>query len=198
MKAPNLVIDYDRLRQINEDFIAWLYFPALDISYPVVQEDETNEYLKKTYGGQTNRAGAIYMDNVSDPSFNGLTDFIFGHNMANETMFGKLRNLNKDDGGSLIAEKPYIFIYTEERIIAYEIFAFFKTDVRSDVYNKVETDADYEKFLRIVLNYNQYEEARIMDFSQRPEILTLSTCSGSAGTKQRFLVCTMKLREWEP
>lgn len=196
-KYPNLVIDFERLMQINDDFIGWLYFPALDISYPVVQEDVADEYLRKTYGGKKNKAGAIYMDILSDGGFDGLTDFIFGHNMANGTMFGTLKNLGRSDGAKLIEENPYLFIYTEEKVIGYRVFAYFKTDVRSDVYNEVETEADYEKFLKIVRGYNMYEDMPTLDFSEKPEILTLSTCSGSAGTKQRFLVSTVKLVEWE-
>ena len=33
---PNLQIDFANLKKTNPDFRGWLYFPALDISYPVV------------------------------------------------------------------------------------------------------------------------------------------------------------------
>ncbi|MDE6127672.1 MAG: hypothetical protein K2G16_00575, partial [Lachnospiraceae bacterium] len=34
---PPLEIDMDALKEMYEDFRGWLYFPALDISYPIVQ-----------------------------------------------------------------------------------------------------------------------------------------------------------------
>lgn len=34
---PELQIDFAELIRTNPDFRGWLYFPALDISYPVVQ-----------------------------------------------------------------------------------------------------------------------------------------------------------------
>ena len=33
---PLIQIDFEGLKKINPDFVAWIYFPALDISYPEV------------------------------------------------------------------------------------------------------------------------------------------------------------------
>ncbi len=46
---PPLTIDMDALMEMNEDFRGWLYFPALDISYPIVQGEDNNYYLKHSF-----------------------------------------------------------------------------------------------------------------------------------------------------
>ena len=40
-------IDWDRLKKINPDIIAWIRVPGTKIDYPVLQCSEWNEYLHK-------------------------------------------------------------------------------------------------------------------------------------------------------
>ena len=46
---PDLQIDFANLKKTNPDFRGWLYFPALDISYPVVQGEDNTYYLKHSF-----------------------------------------------------------------------------------------------------------------------------------------------------
>ena len=48
---PELQIDFAELIRTNPDFRGWLYFPALDISYPVVQGEDNDYYLKHSFEG---------------------------------------------------------------------------------------------------------------------------------------------------
>ena len=45
-------IDWDRLKKINPDIIAWIRVPGTKIDYPVLQCSEWNEYLHKNYKGE--------------------------------------------------------------------------------------------------------------------------------------------------
>ena len=53
-------MDFDALRQINPDVVAWIRFdePAV-INYPVVQGSDNSEYLSKTFKGYDNTVGTI-------------------------------------------------------------------------------------------------------------------------------------------
>ena len=45
---PVLNINFGKLEEINPDVTAWIYFPCLEISYPVLQESssyKSNEHL---------------------------------------------------------------------------------------------------------------------------------------------------------
>ena len=56
---PPLELDMALLNELNSDFRGWLYFPLLEISYPVVQGEDNSFYLKHLPDGQANAAGSI-------------------------------------------------------------------------------------------------------------------------------------------
>ena len=39
---PPLAIDMEMLKGMNDDFRGWLYFPAVEVSYPVVQGEDND------------------------------------------------------------------------------------------------------------------------------------------------------------
>ena len=195
-RYPSLELDYEALEEINGDFIGWIYFPALEISYPIVRENTIDEYLHKTFEGTSNNSGAIFMDLLSNAEFNGFSDFIFGHNMRNGSMFGRLNDLLKDGGAQLIDEEPYLYVYTEKKVIRYEIFAYYQSTAGSTAYDEVRDAEDYTRVVDFIRENNQYANAPQPDFALRPEILTLSTCSGPTGGNVRLLVSSVKKQEW--
>ena len=90
---PDLQIDFANLKKTNPDFRGWLYFPALDISYPVVQGEDNNYYLKHSFEGESVNAGCIFMDCEASADWSDRNTFVFGHNMRDESMFGSFKNL---------------------------------------------------------------------------------------------------------
>ena len=189
---PLLQIDFDRLKSINDDVVAWIYFPTLDISYPVVHENEIDEYLYVTFDGTSNKSGSIFEDVLSDPEFRGMHDIVFGHNMKNGTMFGSLKKLYQGEGDELLSTNPYVYIYTEEYVFQYRVFGYYLTKVGSEAYKVVKTDDTYDEFLEYIQYHSAYKRPDDADFSIRPGILTLSTCSGTSGSGNRFVVHTYK------
>ena len=45
----DLTVDWDALRAVNPDIVAWVYVPDSPINYPVVQGDDNEEYLHKAF-----------------------------------------------------------------------------------------------------------------------------------------------------
>ena len=41
----DLVVDWDALREINPDIVAWVYMPGTVINYPVAHKDGDSEYV---------------------------------------------------------------------------------------------------------------------------------------------------------
>ncbi len=68
-KSPYLEINYAGLKEKNSDFVCWLDIPGTNISYPVVQSTNNNEYLHKTFEGQYVYAGALFMDYRNNSDF---------------------------------------------------------------------------------------------------------------------------------
>jgi len=185
---PHFQIDYGALSGVNADFTAVLHVPALSITYPVVKSKDNEEYLHRTFEGKANFAGSIFLDANAKGSYDHKNTFIFGHNMKNGTMFGKLKYFLRDD--QLANSNPYVFLCRPEGITRYRIFSYYLTTVESPIYNDFEGDKGYDQYLSLIQrlsSYRNYPKDSI-DFSQRPDIITLSTCSGPSGGNQRFIV----------
>lgn len=193
---PVLNIDYAQLKSINPDFTAWLYFPYFDLNYPVVHETEIDQYLNKTFDGTPNRAGCLFTDILSSPDFTGFHDIIFGHNMRNGSMFGRLKKLRQIDDRENLKLNPYIYVYTESAVYQYQIFAFYITTVGSDAYSVVTNDDEYDSFLNYIYSQSLFSKPEGLDLSAHPSILTLSTCSGSSGSGRRFVIHAAKVNAW--
>ena len=185
---PKFQIDYDALTKINSDFSAVIYIPALGINYPVVRSKDNEDYLHRTFEGKNNFAGAIFLDYNANGNYDQSNTFIFGHNMKNGSMFGKLKYFLKEEG--LVNTNPYIFLCRPDGIYRYRIFSYYLTTTSSEIYNDFVGEDGYDSYISLVKRLSSYKDypEETLDFSTRPNLLTLSTCSGPAGGQQRFIV----------
>ncbi len=92
--AERAKIDFDKLYEINKDIKGWLKIEALGISYPIAQYTDNQYYLKKDIYKQNSISGSIYLD-YRNNGFEDINTVIYGHNMKNDTMFGKLDEILK-------------------------------------------------------------------------------------------------------
>lgn len=172
---PDLDIDFAALEQVNPDFVGILYIPALDLRYPVVHSKDNQEYLKKTYDGIPNSAGAIFLDYLANADMEDKNTFIFGHNMRNQSMFGSLKRFVNEE--ELAATDPYVYFYTSDCVRKYEIFAYYFSYVGSDAYQNFTGEEGYDEYVRKAMENTLFLNQEV-DLSVRPNILSLSTCSG--------------------
>lgn len=181
---PDLQLDIEALEAMNEDFVGWLYFPALDISYPVVQGEDNSYYLKHAFDGEKLNAGCIFMDYGASGDWSDRNTFVFGHSMRDGSMFGAFNQLIDDT--TLCKEQPYFYIYTKDWVYTYEIFSYYKTKSSSDRYMTFETDETYDSYTEWAFENSLFTSRA--DLSDRPNIVSMSTCYGSAGTSRRILL----------
>ena len=89
-------VDWDALRAINSDVVGWIYMPGTGINYPIAwREGDDDYYLKHNFNGVTSAQfgaeyGCIMLSGVNQPDFSDTVNIIYGHNMANGTMFAPL------------------------------------------------------------------------------------------------------------
>lgn len=184
---PELDIDFESLKAINPQVVAWLYVGAVDISYPVVQdpEDDKNEYyLHHTLEGKENSSGCIFMDWEVDPNLTSWNTFIYGHNMKNGTMFGSLKKFISNH--KLYDKDPYIYLFREEGIYRYKIYAYYLDTPDSKMYYTCDTLKEYRAYIRTALEMSAYDCNT--PTSEDDNSVTLVTCSGSGAGKKRFFV----------
>ena len=104
-------IDFEALRKINPDIVAWLTIPGTVIDYPVVQTDDNETYLKKDFEGNASSAGAIYLDCDSDSDLKGMHSVLYGHHMRNGSMFADIVKFKKED---FFQENREVILYLPE------------------------------------------------------------------------------------
>ena len=181
---PPLAIDMDTLKEMNGDFRGWFYFPAVEVSYPVVQGEDNEYYLKHSFEDEKSNSGSIFMDCGASPDWSDRNTFVFGHNMRDGSMFGTFKKLVDDS--SLLDANPRFYIYTEDKVYTYEIFSYYMARKDSNRYMVFSSDENYDKYTGWAVENSNY--AFDVDLSGRPNIVSLSTCYGSAGTSRRLLI----------
>ncbi len=174
---PYLNVDHEGLLKINPDYKGWLYFPLLDISYPVVYGDEAQSYLNKTFDGTPSKSGAIYIDAWSNPDLKDMTTLIYGHNMRNGSMFGSLKRIRNEEG--LVDQDPYFYYYTPTIAYKCHIFVYYLENANGMTYKYPTDNRTYDQYMDYILEKNEYADGpNNVDVAHRPRILSLSTCSG--------------------
>lgn len=104
-------IDFEGLGAVNSDIVAWIEIPGTDISYPVVQAEDNEKYLKRDFEGGASAAGTIFLDCDSDSDLMGLHSIFYGHHMKNKTMFAQIVKFKEE---TFFKENREVILYTPE------------------------------------------------------------------------------------
>jgi sortase B len=100
------------------------------------------------------------------------------------------RTLHYFEDASFFAEHPYIYIYTEDKNLVYEVFLAYETD-NSHILNTNDfsTETGYAAYLTKIMSNPDEEKNYRNDVrvTTSDRIITLSTC-GSSGSSRRYLV----------
>ncbi len=175
-----LDIDFDKLKEINEDFAAWIYYEPLGINYPVVRGNDNEHYTHYTFENEQNSSGAIFMDFLNRTDLSDYNTIIYGHNMRNGTMFGSLKKLMNDT--SIVKENPYFYVFTREKVYMYEIASLYITDENSDTYNLINSEEDQKEYIDYIGRVSSWSWEK--DIQVQDKIMTLSTCHGLHSTNR--------------
>lgn len=168
-------VDFESLRLINPDTVAWLKVENTNIEYPVVQSDDNEFYLSHSFDQSENGAGWIFADwsNTLDGEDKNLV--IYGHNRKDNSLFGSLSAVLSKEWCE-DENNRYITLITDSEYAFYEVFSVYSVPVE-DYYitTSFSDDAAFRDFLATILNRSEYDFG--LNLSTDDKILTLSTCS---------------------
>lgn len=181
---PDISVDFESLKSVNPNTVGWLYVGATDISYPIVQGTDNEEYLHVTFEGTNNAAGSIFMDYEVNKDLTSYNTFIYGHNMKNMSMFGSLKKILWDD--SLRVNNPYIYVFLPGYIYRYEIFSYYLDSVDSKMYWTCDSKEEYTTYINTALSMSQVDCG--VEATDDENIVTLVTCSGTGSNKKRMFL----------
>ena len=175
-------IDFTQLLSVNSDIVGWLRIRALDISYPVVQGKDNDYYLHRTFEKTDNFAGCLFVNSYNMGDFTDQNTIIYGHNMKNGSMFGKLKNFSDPE---VFKKSRYFWIFTPDVIYQYRIFSASVVDKTGLTYQISFTDDEFDQFISRAYSYSVVDNQGVT-VTKEDRIVTLSTCTGDDST--RFVV----------
>lgn len=178
--------DVATLAEINPDFVGVISVPAVDTMYPVVQGEDNERYLHEDFGDNASVNGCIFLDAAASHDMSDENTFVFGHNMRNGDMFGKLKYFAW--APETVSEDPFVYLYGEDVVYKYHIFAVRTVDANNDIYYGMDYVGGYDKYLSVVTDGNLINEEIGDALASHPHLLTLSTCYGESGSGQRLIV----------
>lgn len=174
-----MTVDWDALRAINPQVVAWVYVPGTRISYPVCwAKGDNQKYLDMNFDGNQGvftGSGTIFLDGEAKPDFSCSINFLFGHHMNDGSMFACLSDF-ADEG--TFEKSRSVFLLTPSCNYEFRTFALVRT-VGSDtlVAHSFADEADR-------VSYVSDKESRSMvtpsegfpDAKATGKLIALSTC----------------------
>lgn len=166
-------IDFEGLCEINAQTVGWIYCPDTTISFPVVQGEDNDYYLKHMFNGKANPDGSIFLDSANASDFSDSHSIIYGHHMNSGAMFAPLLEYKKQE---FYEEHPQMFLMSPDGDYTVEIFAGYVADVAADAWDiDFSTEEEYGEWIEQSASKSWISTGILPDSSDR--ILTLSTCS---------------------
>lgn len=182
---------FSTLQEINKDTIGWLTVNNTRIDYPVVQAKDNDYYLRRDYYQNKNRHGWIFMDYRNNPDELNENTIIYGHNLANQTMFGTLRYALNSYWYKKSANQIITFNTPNENM-KFQIFSIYTIPTTNDYLDITfpTTDA-YQSYIDLVKGRSIYDFN--IEVTTDDKILTLSTCAN--GNDKRLVIHAKLIKE---
>lgn len=186
-------IDWGALKAQSEDIVAWIYIPGTDISYPVVQGDTNDEYLRALPDGTWNNNGSIMLD--CDQTAPGMVDqqtTVYGHHMNDGSMFWPIEQTLDQANFDAMTTVYYLTPQMTYKLTPLFIARVDESYVKARQANFGDAAA-LQQYLSDLRGSAQAEAADVDErLAQTEQVLSLVTCSGVAPADHRaVMVCTI-------
>ena len=175
---PGILPGYKEIYEMNDHVVGWIKMEGTKMDYPVMQTpNDPNFYLYRDFDKKDSKRGSIYAREVCDVNEPSDNITIFGHNMADGSMFaclGDYTNKRAWDNNSLI------FFDTLTEYHTYKIFAVFKTSAnigQGFSYHQfvdAENEEQFNEFVSTCKKLSFYDTGITPVYGDK--LICLSTC----------------------
>ena len=176
-------IDFNALREISGNAVAWLYAPGMNINYVVAQSGDNAYYLRRLLDGTYASGGSLFTDYRCSADFSDWNTVIYGHQMNNGTMFGELANYRDP---AYYAEHPVMYLYVPGKRYTLELIAGYTTDVYDTVYSLPATKGDRDEILDRAARKSSFVSG--VTAGEEDKLVTLSTCAYDYANARNVLI----------
>ena len=175
---PGMLPGYKDIYEQNNDTVGWIKMEGTKMNYPVLQTpDDPNYYLYRDFDKKDSKRGSIYAWSEADINKPSDNITLFGHHMADGSMFACLNDYTKKEAWD---KNNLIFFDTLNEYHTYKIFAVFKTSAnvgQGFSYHKFVDAADEKEFNDFV---STCKKLSFYDTGVTPvygdKLICLSTC----------------------
>lgn len=201
ISAEEKAVTFASLKDLNQDFKAWIVVPGADISLAVVQGKDNDKYLKTGYNGKWSAGGTAFIDCQNKAPFSDTNTVIYGHNMRDGSMFGSIKNYKNIN---TFKENPYIYVYTENENYVYKIYSVFLTNAKKSdddgyvlayTFKNLSSSDKFNGFMEEIKTRSYYHTG--VDYQEGDKIITLSTCDRTDIKDGRLVLVGRLVRENE-
>jgi len=167
-------VDFESLKKINPDTVAWIKINGIDLSFPVVKTNNNDFYLKHSFDKTYNPCGWIFADFKNKFDGEDKNIIIYGHNRKDGTMFSSLPQILNPDWYNN-EENKYITLITEQGEFKYEVFSIYQIKVEEYyLQTNFKSVKEYLNFLNTLKSRSTKDYG--VELNANDKILTLSTC----------------------
>ena len=167
-------VDFKKLKEINNQIVAYLKVNGTKVEHAVVQAKDNSYYLRRSLDKKYNVGGSIFMDYRNKLDGTDKNIVIYGHNMKNDSMFGTLKNILKEEWYN--NEENYIInLVTEKEEQKYKVFSVYQ--IKNEEYY-IDTEFKENEFKKFVKTLKERSIKNFgIELNEQDKILTLSTCA---------------------
>ena len=171
-----------QVREFSQSYdssIGWICVPDTNINYPIMQWEDNEYYLHRSYDGSYLYSGSVFLDWRCKSDFLGDVNMLYGHNMQNGSMFADVVNFINED---YFESHKYGWLTTKDSVYRIEFFSVSQPQSYSGVYN-VQRAGD--KWLKKLKSFNVID--RKIKIEDDDCMISLSTCTNSEGSSRTVL-----------
>ena len=169
---------FSELSKTNNETVAYVYAPGTQLDEPVVQTNDNETYLDKTFeGGHQPYLGTVFMDMDNKKDFSDRLTWLFGHARGSKVGDHRMFNdVNFYDKQEFMDKHKYVVIETPERKYYYEA-AFLTIVPETTSFYRLDFEND-EDFLNHLTNVKKDAATKndSVKLKGSDKYLVLSTC----------------------
>ena len=176
-------INFDELKNINSDIIAWISIDDTTINYPIVQTNNNDFYLSYDINKKYNTCGNLFLDCNTKSDFSEGNSVIYGHNLRAGGMFADLKKICAGDFGTEV----YVKIYTPENEFTYQVVASYLSEQDLYLVKRNFKNNEKQEYVNKAIQRSNIKFKTVDDINTN--MITLITCRG----QQRTVVNALRI-----
>lgn len=172
--------DFSELLAVNEDVVGWVTMDNTNVDFAILHGKTNFDYINTDVYGNFALAGSIFLDSRNKGDFTETYNLLYGHNMADNQMFGDLE-LYKE--AEFFEENRTGMLILPDSAYNLEVIACMLVRASDDYIFEPTTWKDYniKNLLYYIKNNSLHYHEELLDeliAAKEPfRILSLSTCS---------------------